>query len=105
MSKTWKAVERRVARFFNTERTPLSGGNGKITRSDTLHPNLFIECKYRVRHAVISLWRDTAEKAKVENKIPVVALAEKNKEGIWFMVHSKDIAKFIDIVGETLEIK
>jgi len=100
LKQTWKAVERKVAKFFNTERTPLSGGNSKITRSDTLHPNLFIECKYRVRHAVISLWRDTAEKAKKENKIPVVALVEKNKEGIWLMVHSKDIAKLIDVVGD-----
>jgi hypothetical protein len=47
MGKTWKAVERRVARFFGSERTPMSGGNSKHTRSDSLHPRLYIEVKSR----------------------------------------------------------
>jgi hypothetical protein len=40
-----KAHERRVARWFGTERTPLSGGASRHTRSDTLHPKLYIEVK------------------------------------------------------------
>ena len=30
--KAWKRREREVASFFNGSRTPLSGGNSKITR-------------------------------------------------------------------------
>lgn len=35
----------RVAKFFGTHRTPLSGGASRHTRSDTLHDRLFIEVK------------------------------------------------------------
>ena len=94
--KWWKAVERRVAKYFGTERTPLSGGNGKQTRSDTLHERLFIETKARKKHTVISLWDETAEKAKKEGKIPVIALCEKGRPGFWVMTHSDDLV----MVGE-----
>lgn len=45
MGKRWKTYERRVATFFGVHRTPLSGGASRHTRSDTLHPKLFIEAK------------------------------------------------------------
>jgi len=96
--KTWKANERKVASFFNTTRTPLSGGNGKQTRSDTLHSSLFVECKYRIRHAVISLWKSTKELADKEDKIPIVCLCEKGKEGFWILCHSDDLMK----ISETM---
>lgn len=78
MDKTWKAVERRVARMFGTERTPMSGGNSKHTRADTLHDSIFIEIKHRKNgfHAV-SLLKETIELAKLENKIPLVVLVPK----------------------------
>jgi len=43
--KAWKKRERDVAVYFNGMRTPLSGGNGKVTRADVIHDTLFIECK------------------------------------------------------------
>ena len=45
--KAWKQRERQVAAYFGGQRTPLSGGNGKITRADVIHDKLFIECKLR----------------------------------------------------------
>jgi len=45
MSTRSKTQERRVARYFGVERTPLSGGASRHTRSDTLHPDLFLEVK------------------------------------------------------------
>ena len=89
--KAWKRREREVASFFNGQRTPLSGGNSKVTRADVIHKNLFIECKLRAKHAVISLWDETAKIAKTEEKIPVVVLCEKNRPGFWIMVHSNDL--------------
>lgn len=98
--RAWKAFERRVALFFGTVRNALSGGNSKITRSDSLHKELFIECKQRKKHAVISLWDKTKILAEKENKIPVVCLSEKNRSGFWILVHSGDVDK---INGRTLE--
>ena len=89
--KAWKRREREVARFFNCERNALSGGNSKVTRADVIHKNLFIECKLRAKHSVVSLWDETAKIAKTEEKTPVVVLCEKNRPGFWIMVHSDDL--------------
>ena len=91
--KAWKKRERDVANYFKGMRTPLSGGNGKITRADVIHKDLFIECKLRAKHTAISLWDDTAKLAKEEGKTPVIALCEKNRPGFWLMVHSSDLDK------------
>lgn len=85
---TWKAGERRVAAFFGTLRTSLSGGNSKITRSDTMHKRLFIETKMRKAFSILTLWRETAELAKKEGKTPAVCIQEKGKRGFWILVHS-----------------
>tara|TARA_R100000152_G_C6670761_1_gene107140 strand:+ start:176 stop:550 length:375 start_codon:yes stop_codon:yes gene_type:complete len=91
--KAWKQRERKVADFFGGQRTPLSGGNGKITRADVIHDKLFIENKLRKKHSVISLWDETNEMAKEESKTPVITLAEKNRKGFWIMIHSSDLHK------------
>ena len=89
--KAWKKRERDVAGYFNGIRTSLSGGNSKVTRADVIHDSLFIECKLRAKHTVVSLWDDTAKLAKLEGKTPVIALCEKNRPGFWIMVHSNDL--------------
>ena len=91
--RTWKQRESNVANFFHGIRTPLSGGNSKITRSDVIHDELFIECKLKKKHAVISLWDETKKLAEKEGKTPVVALCEKERPGFWVMVHSSDLYK------------
>lgn len=88
----WKSFERRVAAAFQTERTPLSGGNSKITRSDSLHSKLFIEAKRSTRYrAVVTLWDETKQLAGVEKKTPVVALGEPGRHGFWIVCHVSDI--------------
>jgi len=90
--KAWKALERRVARFFGGERNALSGRNSKAGSSgDVLHPNLYVECKQRVRHSAVTLWDKTNAEATKEGKLPVVVLAEKNRPGFWVLVHSDDL--------------
>lgn len=95
MSKTWKSVEARIARFWGSERTPLSGGNSKITRSDSLHPLLFIEAKTRKKFAVAKLYRETEALAKKEGKIPIVCLQEKNQQGFLVVMKSTDIDRLL----------
>ncbi len=65
MSRTgWKAFERKVAAYFCDKRTPLSGGNSGHTRSDTLHPRLFVECKSNMPAKILRDWKDIKRKAK-----------------------------------------
>ncbi len=91
--RTWKKRESDVANFFQGQRTPLSGGNSKVTRSDVIHDNLLIECKLKKKHTAISLWDATNVLAKKEGKTPVIALCEKARPGFWIMVHSSDLEK------------
>jgi len=91
--KIWKQFERRVADFFHGQRNPLSGSNSKHTRSDVIHDTLYIECKQRKKHTVVTLWDDTKRKAVKENKTPVVCLSEKNRPGFWIVIHSDDFLK------------
>lgn len=88
--KVWKAFERTVAKFFTSTRTPLSGGNGKQTRSDTLHDELFVECKYSAKSALYSLYQETSIKAKVEEKIPIICTKKKGTDGFLITIHSSD---------------
>jgi len=104
MDKAWKAVERRVARFFGAERNPLSGGNAGHSRSDSLHDILFIETKHRKKHSAVTLFYDTKKLARKEDKIPVVVLVEKGKKGFFIMTHSDDLLavanqRFIAVKG------
>jgi hypothetical protein len=86
---TWKSSERRIARMFGAERNVGSGSMGRKdkTSSDSTHPTLYIECKLREKHSAVSLYDDTAKKAKKEKKIPVVTLSEKKRPGFWVLVH------------------
>ncbi len=80
----WKALERRIAASLGTYRTPLSGGNSRLTRSDTLHPTLYIECKLRARATIATLFEAVAQQARKEAKHPVIALHVK--------AHHRDLA-------------
>lgn len=103
VSKAWKNDERRVAKFFGTERTPLSGINSKHTHSDTLDSTLFIEHKRRKRIGIISqLWDGVVKQAKQECKLPLVTLTEHNRRGFFVVVHSTDLRDFaIDVLGRS----
>jgi len=72
--KAWKAFERRIAKSLGTDRTPLSGVTSRHTSSDTLHPDLYVECKQRGHSATCTWFRQTRLQAKKEEKMPVIAL-------------------------------
>jgi len=93
--KTWKRLEQKVARLRGTERTPLSGGNSRQTRSDTLDDTFFIECKLRKDPAVWNLYEKVEAFAKRENKIPVLVIKKKGKHGELFNVNDRYLKEFI----------
>lgn len=96
----WKEAERRVAKLFGSRRTPLSGGNSGHTRSDSLSGEVFVETKYRQKHAVFKLWRETDLMARKEKKITVVALREKGSPKTLFLVDAKAIIPLSEIMRE-----
>lgn len=93
---TWKRRERQIAAYFDTYRTPGSGQVSRHTSSDTLHPDLYVEIKSRVKHTAVSLWDKTKKKATREGKTPVVALCENGRPGFWLLVHSDDLGALVD---------
>jgi hypothetical protein len=90
-NRTWKQAERRGAREFGTQRNSLSGGNSKVTRSDSLHPTLYIEQKYARKHAVWTLYDETLPKARAEQKTPVLLLHRKGSPGFLVVCHTQDL--------------
>ena len=70
----WKAFERRIATSLGAHRTPLSGSGSGHTSSDTLHPDLYIECKERAAMPVANWFHLARVNAAKENKLPVLAL-------------------------------
>jgi hypothetical protein len=96
-TKSWKAVERRIARRWGTDRTPMSGGNSKHTRSDTLHKEAYIEIKHRAEFSVINLWMDTKKKADKEDKVPIVALHKKGSSFVHYLIEENDLLKVVDL--------
>lgn len=98
-SKTcWKSFERKVAGFFGTKRVPLSGSNsGHNTNSDSMHDELYIECKVREKFAIWSLFDDTEKKAKNESKIPIVALKQKGEKGFLLVIRPENLEKIAEI--------
>lgn len=92
---TWKRSEGRLAAIFGTTRRPLSGGNDKRGRDDSLHPVLFLECKHRKQHALYSLYRMVLTHARKEGRTPVIGLQQKGSPGMLLVVHSDDMSAVV----------
>jgi hypothetical protein len=79
----WKQQERAVARYWGTERTPLSGSNSRhATHSDTLHPTVYIEFKHgrscpTTWRGIRRLFEDVEHKAMLEHKRAILVLHPK----------------------------
>ena len=74
--KSWKVLERRIAKELGTKRTPLSGSNSGQTSSDTLSDRYYVEVKYRKKIPFLTVFNDTVEKARKEGKKPIVVFHE-----------------------------
>lgn len=88
---TWKRRERQIAADFGVNRTPLSGGNSRHTRSDSLHDRIFIEVKGRKQHAAVKLFDEVGGMAAAEDKIPVVTLWQPGRPGYLVICRPEDL--------------
>ena len=101
--KPWKVFERYIAGFFSSARNALSGGNSKLTRSDSTHPHLFISCKYtRNNHRMLrDLLTEEREKADKEGKTTVLCIGEfDDRQNTIVILHLKDLHKFAGLIHE-----
>lgn len=91
--KTWKQNERDTAEIFGGKRTPLSGGSSYHTRGDIIHPDLFIECKYRksIPKWLNVLMEEVRIKSNKEGKIGVGELKYKGQHGRFFIIEESDL--------------
>lgn len=98
----WKRRERQACKPFGTTRKAGSGSQNQVgqTCSDSNHPSLYIETKYRKNHACLSLYDDVAEAAAKEAKVPVVALAERAKAGVYYLIHESHLAFVLGCLTE-----
>lgn len=99
---TWKKTERRVARFFGAERNPLSGGNSKQTRSDSLHKKLFIETKHNKDPTV---WKQYKEIEEDIDDIPILILRENNDSREMVCIHKDYFDKIASNEENNIEEK
>ena len=74
---TWKKREMKIAKDFGTKRNPLSGSMSGHSSSDSLSDTFYLESKLRAKPGGWNLFMDTRDKAKRENKIPIVILSKK----------------------------
>jgi hypothetical protein len=90
---TWKRRERSCAALFGARRQPLSGSGGRddFTASDSNHEQLFIETKLRASWSVRTLFDRTRVLARMESKVPILALASKGRRGCLLVVDSVDL--------------
>lgn len=87
-------MERRIATFFGAKRTPLSGSaSGHNTSSDSLHPDLYIESKWRTRIAILDLFPEVRKHANMEDKIPIMAVKSKKLKDDYLVIRLKDFDK------------
>ena len=100
-SKHWKVVEAEVGRFFASRRVPLSGSNsGHSTQADLLNPHVYVEEKYRDKHAAVELYFSELSKAREEGKPLVIALKQRRQQNPpWLMlIDPRDIFRIAKLI-------
>jgi len=102
MGKTWKSNELRIAKLFHTQRNPYSGSMSRQTSSDSLHEKFYLEMKDGKQSEPTKLWKDTARKAKRENKIPMVIQHAKQEKILDARITMK-LGDFLKLAGLVLE--
>ena len=95
-SLQWKVLERRVARDLDTFRTPLSGSASHLTAGDVVHPQLYVECKYRKRSALHTMMAPVCVNAHHEGKIPLLVVQQANSRQLLAVIEWPLFLRLLD---------
>lgn len=102
---SWKKAERRIAKLFGAERTPLSGESSRITSSDTLHSSLYIEIKKRddelLKQPYRRDFREVAENAEEEGKMAILIHSPKYAPDLKALVVMR-LGDFLEVIKPEL---
>ncbi|KKN32843.1 hypothetical protein LCGC14_0809610 [marine sediment metagenome] len=101
--KPWKVAERKTAAALGGVRNRMSGAIDQLTAGDVVHPNLYVEVKYRIHHAAVTLMKDVEEKAEREAKTPVVVLQERGADARYYIVREEDFPIFVRNLAKAKE--
>lgn len=90
--KAWKRAERKAAAVIGGKRNPLSGGSAGHTRSDVIHPVIYLEMKYRKTFGVVELIRKEEVKAKKEGKVAILGFQQRGLHTRYYLINEKLMA-------------
>ncbi len=103
--KPWKRAERMGAAAIGSTRTPLSGGSSRHTRSDSLHPTIYLEMKYRKTFGVVSQIRKEEVKAKKEGKIAVLGFQQRGLKTRYYLIPEHLMAILMTHLSVAIKLK
>ena len=103
--KPWKRAERKGAAAIGGKRNPLSGGSSRHTRSDVIHPTIYLEMKYRKRFSVVSQIRREEEKAKKEGKVAVLGFQQRGLHTRYYLIPEKLMAILMTHLSVATKLK
>jgi len=103
--RTWKLVEQRACEALEGRRNPLSGSNSQHgTSSDCIEckllPNSYVEVKMRANWAHHTLFHEVKEKAREENRMPVLITHVKNNQDDLVTLRLDDFAELLRLIPE-----
>lgn len=94
--KKSRNMERRVAKAVGGERVYGSGGFPMDTKADVRHPEYFIECKNRAMFTHHTEFLKIIQKARDENKIPILVTHTNDRKGDLVVLRLED---FVELIG------
>ena len=95
MDKTWKAVERKVAKLLGGRRT----GNTGMSSPDVLHPLFSVEVKYRQRLPLLLSVGMAQARREAEGKIPLLILKQKGQRGEYAVLELQNLLTLLSSVS------
>jgi|GEM_PF-1540910 len=94
MDRSWKALERKVARLLGGRRA----GNTGMPSPDVLHPLFSVEVKYRQRLPSL-LSAGMAQAKRAEGKIPLLILKQRGQRGEYAVLEFQDLLTLLGSAG------
>lgn len=93
--KTWKAMERKVAKTLCGKRIPVSGAAPGF-KGDVSHPVFFIECKHgkQIPKTIVS-WFRKAEKQNTTGKATMLVVKPKGMHGELVIMRLEELARML----------
>ena len=89
-TKTWKSVERRIAKFLGCQRVVCSGVRGE---GDVHHDIYHIEIKHRKKIPFYAAWKKTVDEARKNSKTPLVIIHETGSHTCLVIMSLDEFAK------------